>query len=183
MVMYAIGLAGGEARICDFPDPSDLAAKMRPGEWAVPIEAFAEGRMSADGQSFVRHVPDLAELRSARRVLAKNVRHKRIGQGVMVPGVGLVQTDSGPGRDSLAAIERLAGRAMRQAGETFRLKLADNSVAEITAAQMIEVADLVGAHEQACRDACDAILAAIDAAADEAGLDAIDLTAGYPPLP
>ena len=155
---------------------------MRLGEVAIEIDGFAPGRISLDGSAFEPHVADLAELKAARREEAKRVRRKRIGQGVMAAGIGMVQTDAGPGRDSMAAIERLASRAVRQPAGLFRLKLADNSFAEITSAQMIEIADLVGAHEQACRDACDAILALIEAAG-EAELDAIDITAGYPALP
>lgn len=183
MVMYAIGYPGGEARICEFPDPDDLEAKVRPGEVAVEIERFFAGRLSEDGTAYLPHVPDLAERKTERWVAAKAVRRKRIGQGVLIDDVGLVQTDAGPGRDSLAAIERLAGRALRNPDASILLTLADNSSATLSAAAMLAVADAVAAHEQACRDAADAIRALIEAAEDEAALDAIDITAGYPALP
>lgn len=180
-MMYAIGMPGGEARITECA-PDRLAQKLRAGEVAIEIDAFSAGHIAADGGSFVPHVPGLAELKAERRAEAKRIRRKRIGQGVIVAGIGRVQTDSGPGRDSLAAIERLAARAARS-GAVAQLKLADNSVAELSAEQMCAVADIVGDHEQACRDAGDAILSLIEAAGDEATLAAIDLTAGYPALP
>nr|WP_047168903.1 DUF4376 domain-containing protein [Sphingomonas sp. Y57] len=187
MVMYAIGIPGGEARICEFPVADDLAAKVRPGEVAVEIDGWAEGRLSEDGTAFILHVPGLDELKAARREEAKRVRRKRIGQGITVAGIGAIQTDSGPGRDSLAAIERYASLASRHLDDdpawSIDWTLADDSEATLDAAQMMAIGDAASAHEQACRAAANAIFTLIDAAEDEAALAAIDITAGYPPLP
>lgn len=187
MVMYAIGLPGGEARICEFPVADDLAAKVRPGEVAVEIDGWAEGRLSEDGTAFILHVPGLDELKGALREEAKRVRRKRIGQGITVAGIGAIQTDSGPGRDSLAAIERYASLAARHLDDDPPWSIdwtpVDNIEVALSAAQMVAVGDAAAAHEQACRTAANAIFALIDAAEDEAALAAIDITAGYPPLP
>lgn len=181
-MMYAIGLPGCPARITEC-EPDRLEVKVRAGEVAIKVDAFSAGRISIDGATFEPHVPGLAERTAERREQAKRIRRKRIGQGVIVDGIGRVQTDAGPGRDSMAAIERLAGRAARAAGPwSVDFKLADNSVVPMSAADMLMIAAVVEDHEAACRAACETILALIDAAADEAALDAIDLTAGYPAM-
>lgn len=186
MYVMAIGVPGGPARICEFSNIDHLPAKIRAGEVAIPVEAGAEGRISDDGVSFVPHVPGLDELRRDRREQAKRVRRKRTGQGVMLPGFGRVQTDSGPLRDSLGAIARAAARAARHLDdETWSIdwKLADNSSVLLNAAQMVALGDLTDDHEQACRAAAEPILAAIEAAPDAAALAAIDINAGYPAQP
>lgn len=186
MHVMAIGHPGEPARICEFNDMAHLPAKMQPGEVAVEVVSGAEGRISEDGTYFVYHVPDLTELKAARRDQAKRVRRKRIGQGVVLPGFGLVQTDSGPVRDSLGAIARAAARAVRHLddeGWSIEWTLADNSEVSLSAAQMVALGDLADDHEQACRAAARVILSAIDTAADEAALAGIDITAGYPAQP
>lgn len=187
MPTYAIGQPGGPSRICEFNNPRSLELNIKAGEVAIEIAAFAEGRIADDGASFIEHLPDLAERKAERWTEAKRVRRKRMTGGIAFAGVGLIDTRDDAMKPSQLRIEQAAGEATRAfvRGLPYSklLTLADNSTAEVDAEVMMAIGDAVTAHLQACQDACSAIRLLIDAAEDQAALDAINITAGYPALP
>lgn len=188
MFVMAIGLPGGEARICEFNNMADLPQKIRPGEVAVECRTGAVGRISADGTCFVDHVPDLAEIQRDRWQEAKRVRRKRMTSGVMVEGIGVFDTRDDPMKNSQQRIEQGAGEALRAfvRGLPFakEFTLADDSRVVLTAEQMMAVGDAVVANNQACQEAGNAIRDRIYALGiDAAGVAAVDITEGYPALP
>ncbi|ABQ68534.1 hypothetical protein Swit_2175 [Rhizorhabdus wittichii RW1] len=186
---YVLGRPGEAVRTYCEETVALLPHWLREGEVAVRLDRadLRPGTISADGSSFIPDDTALEELRSARWSEAKDIRFMRMTGGCLVPGVGVVDTRNDPVSNSQLFVAGAALSATRaqMTGEPWSKEwtLADNSVVTLDAAQMIAIGDAVEAHLQACQDAGTAIRALIDAAEDEAALAAIDITAGYPPLP
>lgn len=191
MFVMAIGKPGEHARICEFSSMADLPQKIRPGEVAVPATVGAKGKIADDGSCFVDHVASLAEVQRDRWQEAKAFRRKRMTGGVAVDIDGVARvfdTRDDTLKPSQRLIEQAAGEALRAIvrGLPFskEFTLADNTRLTLDAEQMMAVGDAVVANNQACQDAGNAIRDQIYAPGiDEAGVAAVDITAGYPPLP
>lgn len=184
---YVAGVPGEPVRWIETL-PADLDASLLPGEVAARCDRtqLCPGTLT-DAAIFVPATATIGQLRAALWAKAKSQRYMAMMGGCDVPGIGRVQTDTTPQRDSQARIAMEAGRAARAiaAGLSWSIDftMADNSVRPTTAADMIAIDDAVAAHVQACRAAGEAIRTLIEAAEDEAALAAIDITAGYPPIP
>lgn len=72
----------------------------------------------------------------------------------------------------------------KMTGQPFALAwtMADNSTVTLNADEMIAVASAAGVHVSACHERARILKAAIDAAQDQAELDAIDIASGWPDL-
>lgn len=111
---------------------------------------------------------------------AKAVRDEHINAGCNVPGIGRFDTDD----TSRGNINGAVTGAMlaAQSGTPFQVswKLADNTVATIDGAGMVEVGVAVLAYVSACHARAQAFGEAIQAASSMTDLLAIDISAGWP---
>lgn len=122
----------------------------------------------------------LPALKAAKWAAAKAERDVAIDAGVAVPGIGTFDSDT-LSRGNITGAVVLAQIATAQ-GQPFAMswKLADNSITTLDATEMITAGVLVGQHVAACHANAQALGLAIEAAQDEAALDAIDIGAGWP---
>jgi hypothetical protein len=111
---------------------------------------------------------------SARKAELAAIRYAKEVGGIVVGGIA-VTTD----RETQAKLIAARILAKENASYTVNWKTAAGFVS-LNATVIVAVADGVGAHIQACFDREATLSAAIDAAANQAALDAIDLTTGWP---
>lgn len=111
---------------------------------------------------------------SARKAELAAIRYAKETGGIVVSGAPIA-TD----RDTQAKLIAVRIKAKENASYTVNWKTAGGFVS-LDAATIIAIADAVSAHIQACFDREAVLTAAIDGAADQAALDAIDLNAGWP---
>jgi len=148
------------------PDPGGVAAGVGIGwRW--------------DGAAFSPPERPLGERKAAMRA-GVNAARLRLQNGVAPTSAGLVDCDA----QSRTALLGAAFSAMLalQSDAPFAIEwtLADNTSAVLDAEALTIVAQQVGEHVAACHAHARALKEAIEEAADHAGLDAIDLAAGWP---
>lgn len=121
---------------------------------------------------------DSLKLATWERVKAQ--RDACIDTGTTVPGVGPFDSNL-TSRININGAVTMAQIALGQ-GEPFEISwtLADNSVAVLDGPTMIAAGVAVGEHVSACHARAQVLRGEIEAAADRAALDAIDLTQGWP---
>lgn len=124
-------------------------------------------------------IVSFADMRDERWAEARRYR-EQCTNGGCATAWGRVDTDS----DSQIKVSGAVQMAMlaQMAGDPYSIDwtMADNSQVTLDAAGMMQMGVTVGEHVKACHAAGTNIRAAIEAAADEAALAAIDITAGYP---
>lgn len=131
-------------------------------------------------ETFTLPEPSLDDAKAAKWTAAKVNRDARIDAGVTVPGIGTFDSD-GISRNNITGAVTMALIA-QGAGAPYSItwKLADNTVATLTAAQMIGVGVAVGQYVAACHARAQTLGLAIQAASTVAAVDAIDIGAGWP---
>lgn len=123
--------------------------------------------------------PTLAMLKDDKKAAVTALKMSK-QDGIVPTTIGAVQNDDRSkilinGAFNMASMAKAAGQAF-----SVNWTLADNSVADLDADAMIGMALQVGGYIAAVQDRSNALRALIEAAADQAALDAIDLTAGWP---
>lgn len=122
-----------------------------------------------------------ASQRESKWAGAKARRDAEIDRGVTVPGLGTFDSDE-ISRSNINGAVTMALIA-KSAAQPFAMgwKLQDNSVVQILDADtMIAVGVAVGNHVAACHGRAQQLGIAIQSAKDEAGLNTIDIAAGWP---
>lgn len=133
----------------------------------VPSEAtLAEFGITREIQTTEDARPSLDVLKADKKAQAKAARYAFETGGLTQDGVS-VCTD----RESVMLIYGAAAR-----GKALNWKQADGTFVELTAAQLTALAAAVGDHVEAAFDREKAINAAIDAAANEIALAAVDMS-------
>jgi len=120
-----------------------------------------------DGSRMVAQLP--ANLNAQERKRIKERRDKAIVAGTLVNGM-VVATDD-------LSQQRITGAALAatvDASTTVRWKLPDDTFVTLTAAQIIDLAQAVRTHIQACFDRESELLAALEAG------QSYDIDAGWP---
>lgn len=165
----------------------DIALQAGPGQSvddAPPEGVVADGRWARAGDGSYAQaalpVPTLQELKDAVWEKVKAKRATLIAAGATVPGIGTFQTDL----VSMANVhEAVTGALLAGAtGQpyTITFTLADNSRPTLTAAQIMLAGKVIGERKSAIHAHSATLRAAIEAAADEAEIDAIDIETGWP---
>lgn len=122
----------------------------------------------------------LSEQKAALWDAVKIRRDAAIDGGCVVPGIGAFDSDL-PSRLNINGA--VTGAILAQTtGAPFAVqwKLADNSIAHLSAAEMIAVGVTVMGHVSLCHGIAQMFGEAITAAVDQSELDAIDIEAGWP---
>lgn len=123
--------------------------------------------------------PSITDLREAHWADARRYR-ERCTNGGCVTSWGRVDTDD----DSRLKISGAVQMAMlaQMAGDPYSIDwtMSDNSQVTLDAVGMLQMGVSVGEHVKLCHANGTSIRTAIEAAADETALAAIDITAGYP---
>lgn len=124
-------------------------------------------------------VVNLPVAKAEKWALAKRRRNQAIDAGVNVSGVGRFDTDDASRSNITGAV--VGAMIAQAAAAPFSIgwKLADNSVATLNGPKMVQAGMAALAHVSACHANAQAIGLAIEAAADMAELDAIDIEAGW----
>ncbi len=117
----------------------------------------------------------LTEQKAAKLATAAERRWQTETGGITVGGIS-VHTDD----RSKLMLTGARVKAAANAGFETQWVTADGQIVALTAAQIIAISDAVLAHVDACFAHFATLAAAIDAAADETALVAIDITAGWP---
>ena len=136
----------------------------------------------ADEEAATLLLPSLDTAKAAVWARVKATREAKTdapGALVATP-FGVVQSDATSQRNitglvTMALIAQGAGAPFSAA-----FTCADNSVVHLSAPQMIGLGVAVGQHVEAVYARARVLRTAIDAAADQAALDAIDIDAGWP---
>ena len=126
------------------------------------------------------NLEELVEAKAFKWGAAKVRRDRAIDAGVTVPGIGTFDSDAASRANVTGAVTMalIAGGA----GKPFAIswKLADNTVTRLSGAQMIAAGVAVGEHVAAAHANAQTIGLSIQAAADFAALEAINLETGWP---
>lgn len=133
-----------------------------------------------DGE-FVEIVPPVPlARRKAEKWAAVKMRRDTAEQGGCVAPLGRVDTDPDSQRKISGAVQM--AMIAQAAGQLFEIvwTMQDNSEAVHDAAAMLEMGVAVGTHVAACHAVARALWEQIEAAADDAALEAIDVGAGWP---
>lgn len=166
-------------------------------QFVTALDAEEAATMALDGERIIPHAgkqdtggicrdgaivyPDrtLPERREARWIEARAFRNARQEGGCATP-LGRVNTDADSQRKIAGAA--LAAMVAASAGQPLPIQwtMEDNRVVTHDGPAMLAMGMAVTAHLAACQDAGTAIRELIEAAEDQAALDAIDITAGYP---
>lgn len=122
----------------------------------------------------------LADAKAAMWAEAKLVRDAHIDGGVDVPPIGRFDSDPLSRSNINGAVT--GAMLAAQAGQPFSIswKLADNTVATLNGAQTMAAGMAVLAHVAACHANSQVMGLAIQAAANHAALDEIDIETGWP---
>lgn len=181
MKHYAVYNAAGVIRFSGhcpndspLPDHADeglqtllLAEPLTPGEWHVAGGALQPGRLD---------LRTLADRKAERWEAIKAARAAAIDAPLPVAGIGTFDCDEASRANiANAALLMQTMAATLQPGEvpTIDFTLADNTVATLTAGQMVEVALHMGAKVQAAHATGRALREAIDAATTAAAVEAV----------
>ena len=151
----------------------------------IPVEdgtVIGRGDTVANG-ALVRYAPTLDDAKAAKRTLADATMQARIATGFTWSGK-LYQIDAGS-QTRIAAMGALAlGSIADPAGSPwdggFYWVAADNSHVPMDAVGMAGFARAVALYVSGCILHLRTIKDTIAGAADQAALDAVDVTAGYP---
>lgn len=157
---------------------SALAAFADPADWAQV--AYGNGQLVVPDDVADRLAPGnagtLLAARKAQMLVALAERRWRAETGgILVAGGMTVATDD----RSKTMIMGARIKADADGGYTLRWKTSAG-FQTLDAATIIAISDAVLAHVATCFDREDALSADIDAAADQAALDAIDIDIGWP---
>ena len=136
----------------------------------------------ATGQGVSRPVapPPLAEAKLAKWQRVKERRDEVIDGGAPVQGVGTFDSDMLSRINITGAVSMAQIALSQQQAFSISWTLADNTVVQLNAAQMIGVGATVGQFVAAAHANAQVLRAAIEAAADHDELSAIDIGAGWP---
>lgn len=130
-------------------------------------------------QTWVSTPLPLVDAKTALRDRVNAIKNHYQQSGAPTPH-GIVDSDM-DSRNKLNGAVLMAMLAA-QAGQPFALTwtLADNSNVNLDGQSLITMASAVGQYVATCHGHAQVLKAAIDAAADHAALDAIDIEAGWP---
>ncbi len=169
---------------------AELGMAAPDGFTLVPLgdSQVAVGWHYADG-AFMAPPVDLAPLKAARRDAVMRLRDERIDGGLTFGGHEF-QTRS-QDRENVAGASQLAALWLMEGGDRDTLRWANpaqdfvwidasNSLRAMSAATVIEFGRALAGFKSACIFHALGLKQAIDAAATEAELAAIDITAGWP---
>ena len=138
-----------------------------------------EQMISADGTSVVPYqMPlDLAKEVKSRDAMAYR---NACQEGTCATPLGVVQIDADSQRKIAGAA--LAALIAKGAGQAFSVDwtMTDNSVVTHNADAMIAMGITVTTYIAECQYACTAVKASVSSAIDQATLDGLNITAGYP---
>lgn len=176
---YAIGSPGQPPRVFFSGSDEAMLYQVAAGEVFVPVEEPGDYLISEDGLRCVPRPKTLDELRMEVWDRVKAQREAAIDAGAPTPH-GAVDSDT-DGRSNVAGAALSANIAL-SSGQPYSITwtMLDNSTKTLNAVEMIEVGLAVLAHVDACHNKARAFRTEIEAAADEAALLAIDVTAGWP---
>lgn len=135
-----------------------------------------------DGETFTTLLPPLADLKAAELAALADERWKRTQTFSYDGEVGVPADPALSVITSLAVADQIAQSAPgydADALRTFKLK-SPAVFRQWTIEQIVAYGLAIGVHLQACFDREKALAADIQAAADHAALDAIDITADWP---
>jgi len=122
----------------------------------------------------------LEQLKDAHWLDVKQLRDQHIDGGCDVPTIGRFDTDVLSRSNINGAVTGAFMAKSAAAPFAVQWKLADNSLVDLDADQMIHAGQIVLAHVSACHARSQAIGVAIVAAGSKAELEAIDITEGWP---
>ena len=150
------------AEVRDWPDGVDPEGLFWPSTEAAPVPDTARQLSIAKAEAQAR---------------VKSLREAHTDKGILVPGVGLLETDL-KSRLNISGSVQLASLG----GESFSTvwRTADNQYVDLDAVAMVQMGVLVAEHVAACQYRKNELDAEIDAAATLADLNDIDLEAGWP---
>lgn len=182
MADYALGVPGGPIRTWITGTAAIADINRLDGEVAIAVDEKTPGSISPDGLAIGAPLPlSLDELKLEKWVAAKAFRDSVIDGGHDVPGIGRFDTDPVSRGNINGAVTGAMVAQMTGAPFAVPWKLADNSVVMVPdAATMIAIGVDVLAFVSACHAHSQALGLSIEAAADEAALDAIDTEDGWP---
>jgi hypothetical protein len=123
---------------------------------------------------------NLDELKNARWLDVKQLRDQHIDGGCDVPAIGRFDTDVLSRSNINGAVTGAFMAKVAAAPFAVQWKLADNSLVELDADQMIHAGQTVLAHVSTCHGRSQALGLLIAAAATKADLEAIDIEEGWP---
>ena len=123
--------------------------------------------------------PSLESLKQAAWAIVREDRDRRISGGCETP-LGRVDTDADSRGLIAGAVQMAMLSQMLSQPYSVDWSMEDNTVATHSAAQMITMGLTVGGYVEDCHARGRAIRGAIDAAADEAELAAIDTESNWP---
>jgi hypothetical protein len=181
MIAYALCDANGD--VIAFVNAPEAPTAPDGGSILVIDAVPASGRWSASNGALVAYVPSLAQNQASKAQAATAVYASRIAAGFTWSSV-LYQIDPASQANisamGLMALGSVTDPANSPWPSGFYWVAADNSHVAMDAPAMYAFGRAVGAYVSACVLKLRAIKDAIAAAADQATLDAIDVTAGYP---
>jgi hypothetical protein len=180
---YAIGKPGESIRQCVTSSRGviDILADVQPGEVYAEVEdPQAFDALDDEGVPYRREVT-LDKIKADRKREARAYRDAREAGGVAAPR-GRVDTDQAS-REKITGAASAAGIALALSIPFDPIPWPMQSGNPIThsAQQLVAMGMTVVLFVKECREICDEIVAAIDAAPDAAAVAAIDVTAGYRP--
>lgn len=177
MIHFAIGEPHNRPRLIWTGTFDQAEAQALSSEIVVGVPGPGEYVLTQFG--YAPFVPELAEAKTRlwNEVKAARARHE---EGGCATSLGRVDTDA----DSQRKVSGSVQMAMiaHAAGAPFEIMwtMQDNSEVPHDAAAMIAMGLAVGGHVSACHAAARSLWTAIDAAADLAAVDAIDINQGWP---
>jgi len=151
--------------------PQDIEIQCGDGEaWIEADQVDDSVHQVIDGQ-IVDRVFSMSELKAEKWAQVKALRDQRVDGGHMGFDTDLVSRTNLMGA-SLGAV--------LNPSITIPWKMADNSVVMLTAEEIKTAAEAILAFVTACHEHSQTLGAAIEAADDQAALDAITITDGWP---
>lgn len=141
------------------------------GAIEVPTAPF-DARLTWNGSGW----GTLEDLRDAKLAALAEKRWQVETSGIAISGMPIFTDDR-----SKLMITGARIKADADANFTTQWVAADGSIVTLAAAQIIGISDAVLAHVDACFARFAVLAMAIQVAADEAALDAIDINADWPP--
>lgn len=180
---YALGAPGAAVRVyAIFETLSEAEAQCQPGEVAVETAGGGPATVTPDGTALGPPLPaSLDELKFEKWNAAKVKRDEKIDEGFNVPGIGPFDTDPVSRSNINGAVTGAVVAQMTGVPFSVPWKLADNTIFTVPdATTMIAIGVAVLGFVSACHEHSQSIGLAINAAADEAALSAIDIETGWP---
>lgn len=119
----------------------------------------------------------LGDAKAVAYAQVKSLREQHKDGGIMIPGIGPIETDPDSRTNINGAVQMAT---ILGASFSIDWRCADNTVATLDAAGMIQMGLLVGQHVAACQYRKNELDAAINAATTLAELEVINPGAGWP---